>query len=248
MSLPIFNPSFAYRQSDCYVLGSIIELETLSFCRAFLDFKNDPKGRQYDQMTQAARSGVKNLVEGSERLRTSTADALTLIDVGRASFCELRDDFLTWLMDRGEAPWAKDSPEAQSVFGVRMEPAGYSSDVNRESCLHIIAERRKFADWCQSEDCLVRANAILVMLTRVLRMFDGLLKNHGEEFRQKGGIKERMTAARVEARRAVEQSGDCDAPKCPQCGGAMRLRHGTRGDFWGCMAYPTCRGTRQVKV
>lgn len=61
---PLSYSSFAYRQSDCYVLGTIIELETLSFCRAFLDFKNDPKGRQYDQMTQAARSGVKNLRDG----------------------------------------------------------------------------------------------------------------------------------------------------------------------------------------
>lgn len=243
MPQPIFNPSFAYRQSDCYILGTIIELETLSFCRVFLDFKNDPKGRQYDQMTQAARSGVKNLVEGSERLRTSTADALTLIDVGRASLCELREDFLTWLMDRGEAPWAKDSQEAQAVFGVRLEPANYSTDVNRETCLHVIGERRKFAAWCQSEDCRVRANAILVLLTRALRMYDGLLKSHGEEFRQKGGIRERMTAARVEARRA----GDSDAPKCPQCGATMRLRHGTHGDFWGCTAYPTCRGTRRVQ-
>ena len=47
---PLSYSSFAYRQSDCYVLGTIIELETLSFCRAFLDFKNDPKGRQYDQI------------------------------------------------------------------------------------------------------------------------------------------------------------------------------------------------------
>lgn len=244
--LPIFNNSHAYRSSDCYVLGNIIELETRAFCREFLDFHNDPKGRQFDQMTQAARSGVKNLTEGSERLKTSTADALTLIDVGRASFCELRDDYLTWLMDAEVAPWAKDSPDAQAVYGVRLDPADYHSDLNRESCLHIIAQRKKFAVWCRSKDAIVRVNAILILLTRTLRMFERLLANHEANFRKTGGIKERMTAARVEAKREAGKNANEDAPKCPLCGEAMRLRHGTRGDFWGCTAYPTCRGTRPL--
>ena len=27
----------------------------------------------------------------------------------------------------------------------------------------------------------------------------------------------------------------------------MRLRHGKTGDFWGCTAYPSCRGTRNIE-
>jgi restriction system protein len=38
-------------------------------------------------------------------------------------------------------------------------------------------------------------------------------------------------------------------PTCPSCGGAMVLRTARRGtkagsEFWGCSAYPRCRGTR----
>lgn len=52
-----------------------MQLETLRFCRRFItqDPRDsgakfyDPKGRQYDQMTQAARSGRQNIIEGSER-------------------------------------------------------------------------------------------------------------------------------------------------------------------------------------
>lgn len=33
-------------------------------------------------------------------------------------------------------------------------------------------------------------------------------------------------------------------PTCPTCNGPMRLRKGKFGDFWGCMSYPNCRGTR----
>lgn len=32
--------------------------------------------------------------------------------------------------------------------------------------------------------------------------------------------------------------------KCPECDGPMVSRSGTYGTFWGCKAYPNCRGTR----
>jgi superfamily I DNA/RNA helicase len=32
------------------------------------------------------------------------------------------------------------------------------------------------------------------------------------------------------------------SPTCPDCGGAMALREGKYGPFWGCTNYPTCRG------
>jgi len=162
--------SHAYRFSDGYVLATIVELEVRSFCRRFLDYRSDPRGRQADQMVQAARSGVKNLVEGCERLRTSPKDALWLVDVGRASLCELREDLLVWLMDHGEAPWSESSELGQAVYGVRLAPPEITSDVNREACLHVLSERRRFSQWCGSPDGLVRVNAILILVSRAIRV------------------------------------------------------------------------------
>jgi hypothetical protein len=53
----------------------------------------------------------------------------------------------------------------------------------------------------------------------------------------------------VTARQAFESFAESDAseiavPKCPRCGGPMRLRTGRYGQFWGCTKYPDCRGTR----
>lgn len=31
---------------------------------------------------------------------------------------------------------------------------------------------------------------------------------------------------------------------CPDCGGPMTPRTSAHGKFWGCKAYPRCRGTR----
>ena len=35
-------------------------------------------------------------------------------------------------------------------------------------------------------------------------------------------------------------------PKCPNCRRQMVLRSGRNGEFWGCSAFPNCRGTRRI--
>lgn len=266
----LFRNSTGYKRLDVYVLMNIIQLETLVFCRRFLSLRNDPCGRQFDQMTQAARSGVKNLTEGSERQATSMQNTLKLIDVAKASLCELRDDYLTWLLDKNLPPWPQRSDEAQAVYAVRFDPANYGEDVNHDLAAHIIAQRAKFSRWFgskrgqsnavesnrsstaidsnreQSTADVVFANAMLILIGRALFMLDKLLHQHGEEFIKEGGFSERMTAARVEERRGQRRPVDEDAPPCPLCGGTMRVRHGKTGDFWGCANYPACKGTRNV--
>lgn len=261
MDTPLFKNSTGYKRLDAYVLLNLVQLETLAFCRRFLTPGDDPCGRQFDQMAQAARSGVKNLTEGSERLATSAQTALKLIDVAKASLCELRDDYLTFLMDKGLAPWRRDSPEAAAVYAVRLDPAQYGDDVNHDLAAHIIAQRRKFSPWFGREPptaidsnrmqssagpAVVFANAMLILIGRSLVMLDGVLRRRGEEFVKEGGFSERMTAARVEEKRRDRKPVDDDAPKCPLCGADMRLRHGNTGDFWGCTAYPACRGTKNI--
>ena len=62
------------------------------------------------------------------------------------------------------------------------------------------------------------------------------------DFIARGGIKEKMFQARVEAR------AEPDALTCPQCGQPMRRRHSAKGEFWGCTGYPDCKGTRPVEA
>jgi hypothetical protein len=35
-------------------------------------------------------------------------------------------------------------------------------------------------------------------------------------------------------------------PHCPACKGPMQLKKGRFGDFWSCMKYPDCKGTRKA--
>jgi hypothetical protein len=40
---------------------------------------------------------------------------------------------------------------------------------------------------------------------------------------------------------------ELSVPRCPKCGGLMRLVSGKFGEFWSCQSYPNCRGTRNIK-
>lgn len=70
--MDLFGKYGGYRKLDSFTLATVIQLGNLRFCTTFLNRKIDPTGRQFDQMTQAARSGRVNIAEGSERASTST--------------------------------------------------------------------------------------------------------------------------------------------------------------------------------
>ena len=40
--------------------------------------------------------------------------------------------------------------------------------------------------------------------------------------------------------------GTVEAPTCPRCEGPMQLRNGRFGQFWSCLRYPECKGTRNA--
>jgi restriction system protein len=134
----VFDKHGGFRKLHSFTLATIIQLETLRFCRRFLTWDArksgklyDPKGRQYDQMTQAGRSGRQNIIEGSERSSTSKDTEMKLTDVARASLSELRGDFEIWILDRGQLPWSAHSSEAKAVNAVSLDaPAFTANPVN----------------------------------------------------------------------------------------------------------------------
>lgn len=88
--MEIFGTGSGYRWMDAYILAWVVELGTDSFCETFLDYKNDPQGKTSAQMNHAARSGNRNFAEGCERLMTSTASGMDLLNVAKASLGEAR--------------------------------------------------------------------------------------------------------------------------------------------------------------
>lgn len=118
----MFGKGDGYRWMDAYILAWIVELATDTFCGQFLDYKNDPQGKTSGQMNHAARSGCRNFAEGCERLMTSSAAGIDLLNVAKGSLGELRDDYIKWLLRARRLPWDDASTEARTVQRLDLAP------------------------------------------------------------------------------------------------------------------------------
>lgn len=111
-SYPGFIPQHGgYDKLLGYRKSQIIYDATVRFCDRFID----KRSRTHDQMVQAARSGNKNIAEGSQISGTSKESEIKLTNVARASLEELLGDYRDYLRQRSHTQWDKNSREALFV-------------------------------------------------------------------------------------------------------------------------------------
>lgn len=242
--------SFSYYWLDTWIMANVIQLATQDFCTRFLNHNNDPCGRQYDQMTQAARSAPANIAEGNSRHSTSKETEMKLTDVARATLAELANDYQNWLMSHEQLPWSMYSPAYKQVASKNFDKPNYQDDVLYQSSIHILKQKHYFDTWLLSEDSFTVANCLLVLCNRLIMMLGKQIENQLETFRKEGGFTEALTAERLAHR--TEQSRQEKAPTCPICGKPMIKRMAKKGinsgkEFWSCSGYPQCNGTRNIK-
>ena len=241
---------FGYYWLDTWVLANVIQLATQDFCRKYLNLQNDPCGRQYDQMTQAARSGTANIAEGNSRHATSRETEMKLTDVARASLAELANDYFNWLLLHNETPWSVKDPNHIQLSQIVPDKPDYKDDVQHLSAVHILNQKHKYDTWLNTNDSLTAARCILVLCNKLIMMLSKQIEQQLQSFTEEGGFTEALTAERLKHR--AEQSAQEDAPLCPQCGKPMIKRMAKKGTnsgkpFWSCSDYPNCNGTRKIE-
>src|SRR5947208_1748037 len=105
-------PHGGYRKLRSYKVAEAVYDATVVFCRRFLAHDR----RLTDQMVQAARSGVRNISEGSGAAATSRKSEMKLTNVARASLSdELLRDYESFLLQNGLRVWHRDSREARAM-------------------------------------------------------------------------------------------------------------------------------------
>ena len=137
--------------------------------------------RTVDQMVQAARSGKQNIVEGMADGVTSSEMEVKLLNVARASIKELREDYTDYLASRGLATWTPRHPRYDNMLD-------FCRKHNR-----IEDYRHLFDQW----DDETMANTAYSLCHMVDRMMTTYIRQLEERFVTEGGIRERMTAARL---------------------------------------------------
>ena len=150
---------------------------TFDFTKRFLT-RGD---RTIDQMVQAARSGKQNIVEGSADGVTSTEMELKLLNVARSSIKELKEDYEDYLTARHLTRWDK----------YHMRYDGMLQFCRKHNRLEDY--EGVFSKWTEEE----MANIAVTLCHMVDKMMTTYQKQLEQKFIEEGGIKERMTAARL---------------------------------------------------
>ena len=197
----LFDKHGGFRRLHSFTLATIVQLDTLRFCRRFLTSDPreagakfyDPKGRQYDQMIQAARSGRQNIAEGSMASATSKKMELKLTNVAKASLEELLLDYQDYLRQHGLAEWPPDHPALQRFRARRCSTLAQV----RSWAQH----EHRSADGEAPPYSALAANAVLSLLNICCHLLDRQVSAQAAAFEAEGGFTERLYRTRRARRR-----------------------------------------------
>jgi four helix bundle suffix protein len=170
-----------YRNLLSYRKAEVAYDITYLFCSRFLK-RGD---RTIDQMVQAARSGKQNIVEGTQASGTSKETEIKLLGVARGSLQELLEDYRDFLRVRNFPVWDKTSKEASYVRKLGNRP-----EVNFDS----------YREFCETRPAEVVANIALCVVNQANYLLDKQISQLEKDFVKEGGLRERMTQARLRER------------------------------------------------
>jgi four helix bundle suffix protein len=180
-------PHGGYLDLLSYQKAEIVYDATRYFCDRFLQ-KRD---RTHDQMVQAARSGKQNIIEGSQASGTSKETEIKLTNVARASLEELLADYRDFLRARNIEEWTRSHPLTKRLRELNRAPG---------------ANYETFRKGVEHPDPAVCANVIIGLIKLTNYLLDRQISRLERDFVKEGGLRERMTRARMDERDKQRQA------------------------------------------
>ena len=183
-------------------------------------------------MVQAARSGVANVIEGSEASATSKKTELKLTNVAKASQEELLTDYQAFLRQRGLPEWPADSPAALRVRAARPD----SLEALRTLMAALVSDRSDRSDGGTPKstrspaqpgeapqtvptatfggrDAIkaeVAGNVMICLINQETFLLGRQVARLAADFEHQGGFTERLYRVRTEAREKSDRSDKSD--------------------------------------
>jgi four helix bundle suffix protein len=171
-----------YRHLFSYQKAEIIYDGTMYFTNRFFN-KYD---RTVGQMVQSARSGKQNIAEGSMASATSKETEIKLTNVARASLEELQLDYEDFLRTYKLPIWDKNH---RLVARLR--------ELNKSTPNPTYETFKKAIEHESSEIC---ANTMITLIKITTYLLKQQIKQLEIAFVKEGGLRERMTKARIDER------------------------------------------------
>ncbi|MBL7791389.1 MAG: hypothetical protein JNK77_03620 [Saprospiraceae bacterium] len=170
-----------YRNLITFQKAEIIYDGTIYFTnRAFNKYD-----RTIGQMVQAARSGKQNIAEASMASATSKEAEIKLTNVARASLEELKIDFEDFLRINKYEIWTKEHRYTQRFRELNRTPN---------------ATYETYQKAIEHERLEICANSMICLINIVSYLLAQQIKSLEKAFLDEGGLRERMTKARINKR------------------------------------------------
>ncbi len=169
-----------YKYLKTYKLAAVVYDLTVKFC----DHWVDRFSRTRDQMTQAARSGKQNIVEGSKG--KSLQNYVRLCSVARASLEELLEDYHDFARQHGLRIWK--SREERVERGIRDVQVDAGSPVL--PAIPALPENKEVA-----------VNFMVNLINQANYLLDKQIESLEKKFVEEGGFTENLFRRRLEYRR-----------------------------------------------
>jgi len=222
----VYTDLHFYRKSDV-----LVQL-TKAFCARFLPKYGD---RTVDQMVQAARSVKQNIAEGLTDGQTSFEVEIKLLGIAKGSNQELLEDYLDYIKQHKLTEWAKAAApghadahsnpgnpgnSSNSGYSRKAGNSGYArySSLSPEHANYLRQRYNKLLAYCRTHDSLVdyeiffnkwtdeeMANTAISLCHMVDKAMTSFIEKRDREFVEEGGVRERMTAARLDKRGTQKQ-------------------------------------------
>lgn len=171
-----------YRKLLSYQKSEVIFDATVYFTRRFFCSRD----RTVDQMVQVARSGKQNIAEASAASGTSKEMEIKLTNVARASLEELLIDYYDFLRVRNLKEWEKNHSYTLRLRELnRNHPSTYKT----------------FQKGIEHQNPEISANVIIGLIKVATFLLDRQIQRLEADFLREGGLRERMTKARLAFRR-----------------------------------------------
>jgi four helix bundle suffix protein len=167
-----------YRNLLTYQKSEIIYDGTVYFTKRFLS-KSD---RTYDQMIQAARSGKQNIAEGSMASATSKETEIKLTNVAKASLEELKIDYEDFCRKNNYKIWSNDNKHY-----LKFKELNKTSNATYET----------FKNAIENPNPEICANSLIYLISITNYLLKKQIEQQQKDFLQNGGIRERMSKARL---------------------------------------------------
>lgn len=193
-----------YRKLKSFQIAQLVYDVTVRFCEKYVSRFS----RTYDQMVQAARSGVQNIAEGSQASGTSKKTELKLTNVARASLEELKLDYEDFLRQRNLPKWEREDQRRQDLVDSRPATAEdvakwtkkiHDSGLCRQDRQN--TKEQKSTKSTVSTYPEIAANAALVLIAVASSLLDRQLAVQAETFENEGGFTERLYRVRQDRRK-----------------------------------------------